>query len=124
MSNPFTRFLSQWSSDPDFDAFVARWDELERVVVSVYREKMSVMEATRPFQETWPWLRDAYPAWEDALRPYWEPTQAGGKRVTQDPFRLLLAIPEPAAIPGDWSAMQHLPSAREAINRFVVARNT
>lgn len=122
MSNPFTRFLNQWSRDPDFDAFVAHWDVLEQVVVAVYRAKMSVAEASRPYQEAWPWLREAYPTWEAALRPYWEPTLAGGKRVTQDPFQLLLAIPEPAAIPGDWAAMQHLPAAREAINRFVVAR--
>lgn len=120
MPNPFTRFLSQWSRDGSFEAFVTHWDVLEQVVVGVYREKMTAADAAPLFDEAWPWLREAYPDWEAALRPYWEPTLAGGKQVTQDPFRLLLAIPNPAAIPGDWTAMQHLPAAREAINRYVV----
>lgn len=51
--NPFTRFLSQWSGNRPFSEFVARWDELELVVVRVHREKMTLAEAEPIFAEVW-----------------------------------------------------------------------
>jgi len=119
-TNPFTRFLSQWSSDGDFAPFVAYWDRLERVVVGVYRGKLDEDEAAAEFRAVWPWLRQAYPRWQDTLRPHWQATRAAGAPAQLDPFALLLAIATPAGIPGDWRAMQHLPAAREAINRYLV----
>lgn len=122
--NPFTRFLSQWSSNRRLAEFIAHWDVLESVVVGVYREKMSVAEAQPLFAETWPWLRQAYPQWEQALRPFWQQTQAGGAPTAADPFQLLLAFAEPGDILGDWRAMQHLPAAREALNQFVLSQSS
>ena len=119
-TNPFTRFLSQWSSDNDFAAFVAHWDRLERVVVGVYRAKLDEAEGAAEYRAVWPWLRQAYPRWQEALRPHWQATRAAGQPTQLDPFALLLAIAAPAKIAGDWRAMQHLPAAREAINRYLV----
>ena len=118
--NPFTRFLSQWSSDGDFAAFIEQWDRLERVVVGVYRAKLDTAEAAAEYHAVWPWLRRAYPRWQEALRPHWQATRAAGEPTQVDPFVLLLAIAAPADIAGDWRAMQHLPAAREAINRYLV----
>ncbi|MCA9971558.1 MAG: hypothetical protein KC425_15145 [Anaerolineales bacterium] len=122
MTNPFTRFLSQWSTDGRLQAFVAHWDRLERVMVQVYREQRTPADARAEFEAVWPWLRRAYEGWEGELRPFWQQTRAGGAPTQTDPFRLLLAIERPAAILGDWRAMQHLPAAREALNQLVLSR--
>lgn len=122
MTNPFTRFLRQWSSNPDFEEFVSYWDRLEAVVVRVYREKMTPEAAAAEFERVWPWLRHHYGRWEETLRPYWQRTQAAGKPTATDPFRLLLDLERPQAISGDWGAMQHLPAAREAINQYLVSQ--
>ena len=119
MTNPFTKFLSQWFRDPDLEAFVARWDELEMLMVQVYKEKASPAEAADDFARVWPWLRRHYGQWEGALRPYWQQTKAAGEMTQTDPFALLLAFEKPADILGDWRAMQHLPAAREALNLYI-----
>ncbi len=117
--NPFTRFLSQWSRNRSLDEFVAYWDRLERLVVLVHREKMALAEAEPEFDRVWPWLRQRYGQWEEALRPYWQQTKAAGEQTQTDPFQLLLDLEAPAAISGNWRAMQHLPAAREALNLYL-----
>ncbi|MCA9917305.1 MAG: hypothetical protein KC445_05100 [Anaerolineales bacterium] len=117
--NPFTRFLSQWSQNRPFAEFVEQWDQLELVVVRVHRKKMPVAEAEPIFAEVWPWLRQQYWQWEEVLRPYWQQTKAAGELTQTDPFQLLLDLEAPNAILGNWRAMQHLPAAREALNRYL-----
>lgn len=92
-------------------------------MVGVYREKMPPEMAAREFQRVWPWLRQHYGEWEAALRPYWQQTKAAGAPTRTDPFLLLLAIEQPRDIAGEWNAMQHLPAAREALNRFIVEQS-
>lgn len=121
--NPFTRFLSQWSKDSPFQEFVEHWDVLEAIVVLVYRDKLSPAEAEPEFQRVWPWLRQHYSQWEEALRPFWQQTKVGGKPTQTDPFHLLLAFEHPAGIPGNWNAMRHLPAAREALNQFIISQS-
>lgn len=118
--NPFTKFLSQSSTDHRFLAFVEKWDELERIVIAVYRGKIAPDSADSDWQGIRAWLRNNYSSWETALRPYWQMTSAGGNPTITDPFYLLLNINIAADIPGDWRAMQHLPAAREAINRYLL----
>lgn len=123
MTNPFTRYLSQWSADRRLHHFVDYWDRLELLVVQVYREKMTPAEAQPEFEAVWPWLREAYAGWAETLRPFWQQTRAAGAPTQRDPFRLLLAFERPEAILGDWGAMQHLPAAREALNQLVLSRS-
>lgn len=117
--NPFTKFLRQWAADDDFDTFVAYWDRLERLTIQVYREKVTLAAAQSEFEEVWPWLRKQYGRWQTLLESYWRQTTAAGVPTQIDPFLLLLEKRSPAAIPGDWQAMQHLPAAREALNQYV-----
>lgn len=119
-TNPFSRYLRQFAGDRAFDDFVEQWDVLESVVVRVYRGKTTVAAAQPDFDHAWPRLREAYPHWEPALRPYWQATRAAGEPTHQDPFQLLLDLPSLEVLEGNWTIMQHLPAAREAINRFLV----
>lgn len=118
--NPFTKFLSQSLTDNHFTAFVEKWDELERIVIGVYRGKITPSSAESDWQGTRTWLLNNYGSWEAVLCPYWQMTSAGGNPTITDPFHLLLDIKIAADIPGDWRAMQHLPAAREAINRYLL----
>ncbi|MCB8944939.1 MAG: hypothetical protein H6658_14410 [Ardenticatenaceae bacterium] len=120
--NPFSKFLRQWSHNASLDEFAEYWDRLERVVVRVYRRKVTVAEVQEEFAVVWPWLRVQYGRWEGDLRPFWQQTSAGGQPTQQDPFHLLLAFTQPKDILGDWTAMQHLPAAREALNQFILSQ--
>jgi hypothetical protein len=117
--NPFTRFLNQWSKNRTLGEFITYWDRLERLVVLVHRAKMTLPVAEPEFAEVWLWLRQQYGVWEEALRPYWQQTKTTGEPTQTDPFQLLLDLKTPAAILDNWRAMQHLPAAREALNRFL-----
>ncbi|MFO7661872.1 MAG: hypothetical protein R6X18_04680 [Chloroflexota bacterium] len=117
--NPFTKYLRQWSGDSELTAFIDDWDRLERLVISVYRGKLEPEAAAAEFDLVWPRLGKRYQKWQEILMPYWTNTQVAGKAVETDPFRLLLGLPNPLAIPGNWQLMQHLPAAREAINRYL-----
>ena len=91
-------------------------------MVQVHRERMGIAAAEPAFNEVWPWLRQHYGRWSGELRPFWQQTQAAGEITQADPFQLLLDIDSPAAILGDWQAMQHLPAAREALNLYIQAQ--
>ena len=121
--NPFSKFLRQWSQNVSLDEFVAYWDRLESVVVRVYRQKMTVEEVQGEFEEVWPWLRAHYGAWEGSLGPLWRQTSTGGQPTQNDPFRLLLACTKPEDIQGNWTAMQYLPAAREALNQLILSHS-
>lgn len=88
-------------------------------MVRVHRKKMGLAEAEPEFVQVWPWLRQHYGGWEELLRPYWQQTKAAGAQTQTDPFQLLLDLETASAILGNWRAMQHLPAAREALNRFL-----
>ncbi|MCB8976556.1 MAG: hypothetical protein H6657_03940 [Ardenticatenaceae bacterium] len=117
--NPFTHFITQWTTNRSLSQFIDHWDRLERLTVLVHRKKMPASVAASDFAEVWPWLRQHYSAWQDALRPYWQQTKAAGLPTQTDPFELLLELDSPREILGNWRAMQHLPAAREALNRYV-----
>ena len=121
--NPFTRFLSQFMPDHDLDQFVAAWDSLEQLVIRVYKSKRSTAADEQAFGSVQAQLRSAYPQWKTQLVPYWQATLVGGKLAERDPFERLFSAESAAAFVDDWDAMQHLPAAREALNRFIVAQS-
>lgn len=120
--NPFTQSLTRALADPALDAFVARWDALEALVVRVYRGGAAAPADEAEWAPLRPALAGAYPAWAESLAPHWPLTSAGGQPVTADPFVRLMSFTRAADIVGDWAAMQTLPAAREALNRMLVAR--
>lgn len=119
--NPFTRFLLGRKSTKvsALEAFVARWDALEALVIRVFKGKEAEPADLAEYEQLKGWLVENYTVWENDLGPYWQVTQAGGQVIKQDPFLRLLAADEAGDFVGDWEAMQHLPAAREALNRFI-----
>ena len=93
------------------------------MVVRVYRQKITPAAARAEFEEVWPWLRQQYGVWEESLRPFWIQTTAGGQPTQYDPFQLLLAFTAPEDIRHNWTAMQHLPAAREALNQLILSQS-
>lgn len=122
MANPYTSFLSADLDDDSLSSFIDHWDRLESLVVSVYRSNAIRSEDEREFNQVWPWLAENYPKWQSALRPHWRQATARGQKVKADPFAGLLEVKSAADIVGNWTLMQELPAAREALNRFVLEK--
>ena len=120
MANPFTRFLSSDLDDDSLVAFISYWDRLESLVVYVYRNEAAGREEEREFEHVWAWLNKSYSKWQMVLQPYWRQSKTKGHLLQEDPFAHLLAARSPSDFVGDWSTMQRLPAAREALNRFVL----
>lgn len=128
-TNPYTRWLrgvialsggqAGPPSTPTPDAFIADWDRLERLVIDVYRRG----EADGQDEAEWQWLRSALTDRHDAatLTPHWQGVRAGGQALAMDPFLALTAITRAADLVDNRGAMQLLPAAREALNRWLLA---
>jgi hypothetical protein len=118
--NPVTRSLLRQLSDPQLSEFVVRWDALEALVIRVFRGQVVTSEDEAEHNRVRTWLAQAYPRWQKALQPHWQQATIAGRAVSKDPFAYLLDIEQARYFAGDWSAMQTLPAAREALNHYLV----
>lgn len=123
-ANPYTRWLrgqaaSPSGAGPDPDALIAAWDRLERLVIDVYRRG----EADGQDEAEWQWLRQTLGRSLDAqaLAPHWQGILAGGQVLDADPFVALIGIARAERLVDNRRAMQLLPAAREALNRWLLA---
>ena len=105
--NPVTRHLLLQLNDPDLTAWIEAGDQLEDLVVRVYKRGRR-FEATT-FARLRRTLRRGYPAHKRLFEPHW--AEAG-----VDPFEAVLDRRGAAAFVGDWAGMQTLPTAWQAIN--------
>lgn len=112
--NPATAPLLERVKDRSLRRFVHDWDELEALVVRVYRSGSPSESDAREFTYLRRRLRRAYQRWEAALRPHWP------EHLEHDPFRHILNLPEAASLVENWEAMQTLPHARQAINQLLL----
>lgn len=118
--NPFSRFLRQWSSDKDFDAFIQHWDELEALVIRVYKQGVARPEEETTYSRVQKWLINHYPLYQQRLTHHWQEAVVAGQRATADPFLKILQIDAAGDFVGNWVVMQNLPAAREALNRTLL----
>lgn len=122
--NPFSRALFGWlpprARGADRAAFLEHWDALEALVIAVYRAGAARPPDEADYAAIAGWFAEAYPRFRTALAAHWPATRAAGEPVTSDPFAALLGRPSAAAFVGDWAAMQQLPAAREALNRWLL----
>ena len=119
MSNPFTRFLLGRGSRGRLDEFIRQWDIVETLVVSTFRQEGDPGTDALTWQKTRAWLLAEYPEFEATLAPFWKGAKIAGKPAQTDPFLALLTFKELEQFEGNWTAMQILPAAREAINRYL-----
>lgn len=118
--NLFTRFLRQWSRDPDLETLVEQCDALEALIIRVYKGGQATAADEAEYQALRGWMEANYPSWQPLLLPLWQEATVAGKPAATDPFLRLTAANSAQAFVGDWEAMQHLPAAREALNRLVL----
>jgi hypothetical protein len=123
--NPFTRaILARLRLDKRRDRqvqdFVRCWDALEALVIRVYKAGQASPEDEAEHRRVNGWLKGNYPDWQPRLEPHWRLTRVAGELASKDPFAYLIAKESAAEFAGDWRAMQALPAAREALNRFLI----
>ena len=121
--NPFTRFLRQWSDDRELENLIEHCDALEALIIRVYKRGYSTAGDEAEYQALRRWMKANYPAWQGTLRPIWQELQVGGAAAQQDPFLRLIRPEESAGFVDDWKTMQHLPAAREALNRLLLSKS-
>ena len=122
--NPFTRFLRQWlRNDRDLGLLIEHWDALEALIIRVYRQGEATPADEAEYQALRRWMEANYGAWAGPLRPLWQETEVAGAPAEQDPFLRLIAARAAADYVGDWNSLQHLPAAREALNRLILSRS-
>ncbi len=120
--NPFTQALMRRLEDSRLEAFIERWDTLEALVIRVYRRGRATESEKEQYARLRAELRVEYPRYRQDLRPYWEAAGDLAAEPEGDPFERLIAIPEAGQFADNWTAMQTLPGARQALNEYLVAR--
>lgn len=122
--NIFTRFLTQKQPlNPSLEQFIAHWDQLEALVIRVYKNKQATAADQTLYAELRPWLQTHYPSLTAALQPFWQASKVGGKLEHGDPFVFLFTPAGAEQFINNWAAMQHLPAARETLNSYLVAHS-
>ena len=118
--NPFTRSLMSRVTEPALIDFVRHWDELEALIVRVYRSATATPEDEAAHVRLRRWLLAAWPGFQARLAAYWPRTRIGREPAQEDPLARLLAIERAADVVDNWAAMQTLPAARETLNLLLL----
>lgn len=119
--NPYTRSLLQRIQNPDLRDWVEAWDQLESLVVEIYRTEAAGPSAQKEYRQLKQRLKRDYGRWREDLQSHWDGLQAGGEPVQSDPFERLLEPDKAKGFIENWPAMQTLPAAREALNSYLIA---
>lgn len=124
-TNPYTAHLlaqlPPGGDDAALAAFVADWDRLETLVIRVFRAGAAGAEDAAEWAELRASLAAPLDAFAADLARHWPLTSVAGEPCAVDPFRALVDVPTAETFVANWGAMQTLPAAREAMNRWLVA---
>lgn len=123
MSNPYTRHLSRGLEDEELKRFIAYWDRLEGLVIAVYKQGSANAEDEAEYEEIRQQLASSYEVVREELEPLTKQVRTGSGELCPDVFADLLVAVNAATFVGNWRAMQQLPAAREALNRYLVGRS-
>ena len=83
--NPFTRSLLQKLDDRKLRQFVEAWDQLEVLIIQVYKSGEALPADETAYERTCYWLSRHYPRWQPDLSRYWLEL---GLRPKTSPLRL------------------------------------
>lgn len=125
-TNPYTAHLLAQIPPGGGDAvaiadFVADWDRLETLVIRVFRAGAAGAADAAEWAALRASLAAPYGAFADDLARHWPLTRVAGEPCAVDPFHALVDVPMAGTFVANWGAMQTLPAAREALNRWLVA---
>ncbi len=120
--NPVTRALLRQLRDGQLNKFAEDWDNLESLVVEIYKQKSLSFEQQEEFFQLQKGLQERYAALREELGLFWPKTKVRGEPVIADPFAALIAKRAAQEFVGNWDAMRTLPAAREALNLMLMAR--
>ncbi len=118
--NLFSRLFVRLVRYRDLRKFVQQWDELEELLIHIYKAGAASPAETCNHAKLRSQLQTTYAQWQLQLHEYWTDTQAAGKTVKDDPFLKLLAIEQADDFVDNWRGMQTLPAAREALNNLLL----
>lgn len=116
----FLRSLLPADRQVQVEAFVERWDALEELVIRVYQQGEATPADEAVYAELKQWFEVHYPELAGPLRRHWPETTEAGHRPTTDPFQRLFSPESATVFVDNWPAMQALPAAREALNRYLL----
>ena len=119
--NIFSKYLSKRANSAALNEFVAHWDKLEILVITVFKSKQATGEDEEMYRLVSSWFDANYDNWQIKMRPHWQGVLAGGEIIESDPFLALLSAETAADFDGNWRAMQLLAAARETLNNLLVA---
>jgi hypothetical protein len=122
MPNLVTAAILKKLDDPGLAALAQAWDELEALVVSVYRNRAATLEDEQEYHRLRRKLSRAYPRYQAALEPFWRRSRIKKEPVRADPFLAILQVEDARQLAADWQIMQTLPAAREALNQFLLSQ--
>ncbi len=121
--NPVTQgLLKQVRDDGSLEAFAQDWEDLESLIIEVYRQKSVSFEQQEQFFALKERLRNAYAEIQNELFRYWPLIRVKGELVVGDPYLALLDKSSAKEFVENWDAMRTLPAAREALNQMLMAR--
>jgi hypothetical protein len=118
--NPVTQSLLKQIENPELDRFISCWDDLEILAIDVFRSKKATRQDELAYRQIQDCMLRRYPSWRKSLRPLWQKTKVAGQFLQQDPFMRLMQLEQVSAFAEDWSLVQTLPAAREAINQLLI----
>lgn len=125
--NPFTQTLLAQLEAPPQASFVAAWDQLEALVIGVFRAKRASEEVEAGYARLRAFLWEEHARWAEALVPFWQRAKVKGRgklapqKASEDPFVYLLRFARAEDFAKSRDAFLMLPAAREALNTYLLA---
>jgi hypothetical protein len=120
--NPVTRSLLKKVPEAELHHFVEGWDELEALVVQIFRQKSVTFHQQEIFFGLQTSLLEGHAKYKAELDGFWPTTKVKGDFVRMDPFLQLLRVSAAREFVENWEAMKTLPAAREALNQMLMTR--
>jgi hypothetical protein len=117
MPNPFTRFINRSNPGSDLARFIAAWDDLEELLIAVYRRGRPEAPESLRWETLRSDLRKLYPSVRTVLAPHWPAHSPDDP----DPVLAALELGSLDEMPGNLALLKTLPNIREAINRSLLS---
>jgi hypothetical protein len=119
-ANPVTASLTAGIDDDGLLDFVRLWDQLERLVVEIYRGGRVTRRQRSSYKALRKQLSLAYPLWKPELEVYRSELQAAGSITRGDPFGRILAARDAREFYISRTPIELLPDARQILNHFLL----